>query len=114
MESNLGMDARTEGTLVLTQECAFVESHGERALLAWPASQTTWSPATAEVSFRRSNGQVITLRHGQRAVLGGGGSSRAEGGLSAQEWADRIDWVAEPDPGCVGDVRWLVSDVLPD
>jgi hypothetical protein len=112
--TNAGMDARNEGTLVLTEQCAFLERVGERELLVWPANQTSWSPATAEISFRRSEGQVMTVRHGQRIVLGGGGSSRAEDGLAGEEWASRIDWLVAPDPSCLVDVRFLVSDVLPE
>jgi hypothetical protein len=114
MPTNDGMEARNEGNLVLTDRCAFLERGGERALLVWPANQTSWSAATGEISFRRSNGVVMIMRDGQRIVLGGGGSSRAEDGLTAEQWADRINWVAAPDPGCVVDVRWLVSDVLPE
>jgi hypothetical protein len=112
--TNAGMQARSEGTLVLTEQCAFLERAGERELLVWPANQTSWSPATAEISFRRSEGQVMTVRHGQPIVLGGGGSSRAEDGLAGEEWASRIDWIVAPDPGCLVDVRFLVSDVLPE
>jgi hypothetical protein len=112
--TNAGMAARNEGTLVLTEQCTFLERAGERELLVWPANQTSWSPATAEISFRRSEGQVMTMRHGQRIVLGGGGSSRAEDGLDGEEWASRIDWLVAPDPGCLVDVRFLVSDVLPE
>ncbi len=112
--TNAGMDARNEGTLVLTEQCAFLERAGERELLVWPANQTSWSPATAEISFRRSDGQVVAMRHGQRIVIGGGGSSRAEDGLAGEEWASRIDWLVVPDPSCLVDVRFLVSDVLPE
>lgn len=109
---NAGMDARNEGILILTDRCAFLERGGERELLVWPANQTTWSPATAGIVFRRSSGEVMTMRDGERIVLGGGGWSRAEGGLAGADWAGQIEWVAEPDPGCLVDVRWLVSDVL--
>ena len=109
---NAGMDARNEGSLILTDRCAFLERGGERELLVWPANQTTWSPASAEIAFRRTNGEVMTMRDGERIVLGGGGSSRAEGGLAGADWAGQVEWVAKPDPGCLVDVRWFVSDVL--
>jgi len=35
-----------------------------------------------------------------------------EDGLDGAEWAGRIEWVAAPDPECLVDVRFLVSDVL--
>jgi hypothetical protein len=112
--TNSGMQARNEGTLVLTDQCVFLERGGERELLVWPANQTNWSPGTAESPFRRSNGAVMTMRDGQHVVLGGGGSSRSQDGLAGEEWASRIEWVAAPDPGCIIDVRWMVSDVLPE
>lgn len=114
MATNDGMEARNEGNLVLTDRCAFLERGGERALLVWPADQTNWSPATGEISFRRSTGEVMTMRDGEPIVLGGGGSSLAEDGLTGEQWADRLNWVAAPAPTCLVDVRWLVSDVMPE
>lgn len=114
MTTNAGMQARNEGNLVLTEQCAFLEREGERELLVWPSKQTNWSPETSEIVFTRHTGEVITMRDGQRVVLGGGGSSRAEDGLTGEQWADRIEWVAAPDSSCLVDVRWLVSDVMPE
>ena len=112
--TNLGMEARNEGILVLTDRCAFLERGDERELLGWPSKQTSWSPETSEITFTRHTEDVLTLRDGQRVVLGGGGSSLAEDGLTGEQWADRMEWVAAPDPSCLVDVRWLVSDVLPE
>jgi hypothetical protein len=114
VRTDAGMEAREEGRLVLTDECAFIERQGERMLLVWPVERTKWDPTTAEVSFERFDGQIVSVRDGQDVVLGGGGSSEAEDGLSGEEWAAQFDWVASPAPGCVGEARWLVSDVLPD
>lgn len=107
------MQARNEGTLEITDQCAFLERDGERELLVWPASQTTWSPATAEIVFRRADGEMLTLRDGDDVVLGGGGSSVAEDGIAGQVWAGQFDWVAAPAPECLIDIRFVVSDVEP-
>jgi hypothetical protein len=107
------MQARNEGTLVLTDRCVFLERGGERELLVWPANQTTWSQATGEIVFRRADDEVVKLRDGQHVVLGGGGSSRAEDGLTGQDWADGLDWIVAPAAECLVDVRFIVSDVEP-
>lgn len=114
MTTDNGMQAHDEGTLVLTERCSFLERDGERKLLAWPTPQTRWLPASSAVSFTRGTGEVVELRTGQHVVLGGGGSSVAEDGLSGGQWAAGITWVASPDPSCLVDDRWSVSDVLPD
>ena len=111
MHTDGGMQARNEGTLVLNDQCVFLERGGERVLLLWPANETSWSPATSEIVFRRVDGDVVTLRDGERVVLGGGSFSTTVDGLNGEKVPRRIDWVAEPDPGCIADGRWLVSDV---
>lgn len=110
--SDAGMQARNEGTLVITPNCTFLERNGERALLAWPATETTWDAASAQISFMRGDGQVVTVRNGEHVVLGGGGSSRAEDGLSGEAWANRVTWVAPPKAACLVDERFLISDVI--
>jgi len=107
------MEARNAGVLVLTDRCVFLDRNGERELLVWPVPETRWVPGSAEVEFHRSDGRVVTIRHGQHIVLGGGGSSVAEDGGTGQEWASQITWVVPPNPECLLDVRWLVGDVEP-
>jgi hypothetical protein len=113
MTTDSGMQARNEGTLVLTERCSFLERDGAREVLAWPSPQTTWLPESSTVSFTRSTGEIVELRTGQHVVLGGGGSSFAEDGLSGEQWAAGMTWVASPDPSCLVDTRWSVSDVMP-
>lgn len=110
--SDARMEARNEGTLVITADCTFLERNGQRELLAWPAPETTWDPAFAQISFMRRDGQVVSVRNGQYVVLGGGGSSRNEGGLTGEEWANQVTWVARPKAACLVDERFLVSDVM--
>lgn len=99
-----GDDARTEGTLRITEECVFIDSGGETSLLVWPADRTVWDPALRTVSFTRPTGEVIALRSGQVVALGGGSSTKARDG--------EVDWIAPPAPECLTDARWFVSDVL--
>jgi hypothetical protein len=111
MRTDSGMAARNEGTLVLADRCVFLERSGERELLVWPADQTSWRPATSEISFRSFNGDTWTLRDGQRVVLGGGALSPTLDGPDGEKIVRQIDWVAAPHPDCVGNPMWLVSDV---
>lgn len=107
------MEARNEGVLRITDHCTFLERGGERQFLAWPAERTRWNPDTASISFHTRSGEVVTVRDGDEIVLGGGGSSRAEDGQAGAAWAARLAWVAPPDPACLVDVRWEVSEVEP-
>jgi hypothetical protein len=113
MVTDSGMQARNEGMLVMTDHCVFLERGGDRQFLVWPANDTSWLPATKEIAFRRMNGEVISVRDGQLVVLGGGELSRTVDGPNGEKLPRRIDWVVAPDPACVVDVRWLVSDVQP-
>lgn len=113
MVTDFGMQARNEGTLVMTDQCVFLERGGERQFLVWPANETSWLPATKEIAFRRTNGEVVSIRDGQFVVLGGGALSFTVDGPNGEKLPRRIDWVVAPDPECVVDVRWLVSDVQP-
>jgi hypothetical protein len=105
------MQARNEGVLRITDRCTFLERGGERELLAWPAERTRWDPADRSITFQTRSGDEVTVRDGDDIVLGGGGSSRAEGGETGAEWAAGLIWVAPPDPTCLVDVRWQISEV---
>ena len=114
MRTDFGMQARNEGTLVVTDECVFLERDGERVLLIWPAGQTTWSAPTQEIQFRRSNGDVIKSRDGQPVVLGGGSFAMTVDGPNGEKVPRQVDWVAEPAAACAAEPRWLVSDGEPN
>lgn len=103
--------ARNEGTLVITERCSFLERGGERQLLVWPGPRTEWSAATGEIEFTTLDGRAVRLGSGDAVVLAGGGSSRQEDGLDGEAWAERIEWALPPDPQCLVDVRFFVSDV---
>lgn len=105
------MDARNEGVIRITDRCTFLERRNERELLAWPAERTRWNPGDASITFRMRSGREVTVRDGDAVVLGGGGSSSREGGGTGAEWAARHFWVAPPDPACLVDVRWEISEV---
>lgn len=111
--SSVMMEARNEGILVVTDRCTFLERGDEREFLVWPADRTVWNPVTGTIEFRRLAGEVVIVRSGDRVVLGGGGSSRAEDGLTGPEWVSRLTWIVPPAPECLVDLRWEVSDVEP-
>lgn len=111
---NLGMEALSVGALEIIDRCTFtVGPDGERTMLAWPAPVTLWDAAAEVIVFRRLDGEERRVGDGDAVSLGGGGSSLAEDGLDAVDWVARYEWVVPPDPACVLDTRWLVSDVLP-
>ena len=107
------MEARNEGVLRITDRCTFLERGNEREFLAWPAERARWNPADRSITFQTRSGDKVTVRDGHHLVLGGGGSSRAEGGETGAEWAAGRIWVAAPDPTCLVDVRWEISEVEP-
>jgi hypothetical protein len=113
MHTDGGMQARNVGIVVITDRCVFLEGDGERALLLWPANQTGWSPESAEISFRRYDGDVVMIHDGQSVELGGGSFSATIDGLNGEKVSRSVEWVAEPDPECLSDGPWLVSDVQP-
>jgi len=113
MRTNFGMQARNEGTLVVTDECVFLERDGERTLLLWPADQTSWSVETNEIQFQRLNGDVIKRGDGQPVVLGGGSFEMTVDGPNGEKVPREVDWLAEPDAACAAEPRWLVSDLEP-
>jgi hypothetical protein len=108
------MQARNEGVLMITDRCTFLaHKDGERETLAWPSDRTAWDPATATIVFRRENGDLVRMRNGDQIVMGGGGSSEREDGLTGPEWARRLNWVVPPALECLTDTRWEVGDVEP-
>jgi hypothetical protein len=106
-----GFDARTEGTLVITDECVFLDTFGERWLLIWHADRTRWDSDRETITFVSIRGEEVTVGNGDYVVLGGGGWSTEEDGVEPQEWAETIDWVQGPADECLTDVRWAVSNV---
>jgi len=113
MQASGGADALNMGTLRITAACVLLETAGgESELLVWPADRTRWDDASASVVFSLSDGSETTLRNGQLVSLGGGGDSTREGGVSADEWAASIAWVAPPDSSCPMETRWFVSAVV--
>jgi hypothetical protein len=106
--------AQNEGTLRITDACLYLESPGGPWLLVWPADRTTWSEESRSITFENYaafDGSIVTVVDGDRIVLGGGGSSEAESGVSREEWVRRIDWVAPPSSSCSLDPRFFVGAV---
>ena len=103
--------ARNEGTLRITDTCVYLESTGELWLLVWPADLTTWSAESRTITFENYDGRVVSVGDGDHVVIGGGGDSEAESGISGEEWVRRAEWVAEPAPSCSLDPRFSVGVV---
>ena len=103
--------ARTEGTLRITNTCVFLETPREVALLFWPSDRTRWRAEPRTISFTNFDGRIVTVRDGDHVVLGGGGDSQAESGVSGEEWLQRMEWVAPPSRSCSLDQRWAVGAV---
>jgi hypothetical protein len=109
-----GAEALTAGTLRITELCVWLETAGDEAeLLVWPADRTRWDPAMGSIGFANSNGIEVTLRDAEPVWFSGGGDSTAESGVSGEDWAAGLEWVAPPDPSCPMDVRWFVNEVVP-
>jgi len=105
-------DALIFGTIHVGDGCVLLNEQGDDVLLVWPSDKTSWNPATEVVSFDTRRGTTLELHEGDTVSLGGGGTSVAEGGLSAAEFLASVDWVSEPDPSCVPEIRWFVGDVI--
>lgn len=105
-----GNEARNQGTLMITDECVFLERDGQRELLVWPEDRTRWND-DGTISFATIHDGEVTLRQGDYLVLGGGGSNTDEDKLDGAEWADSVDWVHPPADACLVDWRWFVTDV---
>jgi len=107
--------ARNEGTLRITDTCVYLESPGgELWLLFWPADRTRWSWDSRSITFENFDGSVVTVGDGDHVVLGGGGDSEAESGISADEWLRRMEWVEAPTSTCSLDRRFRVGVVGSD
>lgn len=106
--------ARNEGTLRITDTCVTLERLGEVTLLTWPADRTTWDERSRTITFENFDGTTVTVADWDVVVVGGSGGgseSEAEGGLSAEEYLDRIDWVAPPASSCPLDSWWGVGAI---
>jgi len=107
--------AGNEGTLRITDTCVYLESPGgELWLLFWPADRTRWSWDSRSITFENFDGSVVTVGDGDHVVLGGGGDSEAESGISADEWLRRMEWVEAPTSTCSLDRRFRVGVVGSD
>jgi len=91
--------------------CVFLETPREVTLLFWPSDRTTWRAEPRTISFTNFDGRIVTVRDGDHVVLGGGGDSQAEIGVSGEQWLQRMLWVAPPSRSCSLDLRWAVGAV---
>lgn len=103
-----GEEARTEGVVVITDVCVFLERDGERELLVWPADRTRWNAGDGTIAFTTGAGNDVTLESGQYVVLGGGGAHLSEDG---DAWVDNMEWARRSAPECLTDGAWFVTDI---
>ena len=102
---------RTEGKLRITDMCVFLETPREVTLLFWSSDRTTWRAEPRTISFTNFDGRIVVVRDGDHVVLGGGGDSQAESGVSGEQWLQRMEWVVPPSRSCSLDQRWAVGAV---
>jgi hypothetical protein len=100
---------RAQGTLLITDVCVYLVFRGEKTLLFWPADRTRWNAEEHAIIFSNFDGTLAAASDGDAVVLGGGGDSQAESGVSGDMWASRMIWVAPPDPSCSAERRWGVG-----
>lgn len=105
-------EALISGTLQIDESCALLDERGNPVLLVWPAERTTWDADARTVTLTTSDGGTVMLRDGSETSFGGGGSDVAEGGPAAEEFLASTEWVSPPDPGCVTDSRWFVTEAV--
>lgn len=110
--SEAGDGAMIRGSIQIDDGCALLDEQGEDVLLVWPADRTAWNGDEQTVTFVRNNGQAASLQDGDQVSFGGGGSSRGEDGLAADEFMAGIDWVAEPASNCLMDTRWFIYELV--
>lgn len=112
VEQAAGAEALISGTLQIEERCVLLDERGEAVLLVWPSTTTTWDSSTATVTFATPDGQRVALRDGDTVTFSGGGSSVAEGDVSAEEFLASTEWVQAPSPGCVTGSRWSIGDLV--
>jgi hypothetical protein len=103
--------ALAHGVIRISDACVTLESQGESTLLVWPADRTTWTADARAVTFSNFDGTSATVQDGDGVILGGGGDSSAESGMSGEEWVSQVRWVAPPAASCPLETRWGVGDV---
>lgn len=104
------MEARLQGTIRVTDQCTFVDSGDFTLLLVWPADRTTWDADDQRVTLASLDGETVTWSDGDRMIVGGGGSSASELGLSPEQHVARMEWVAAPDSRCPAEHVWIVGE----
>lgn len=100
---------RAEGTIFITDDCVYLVFRGQRTLLFWPADRTTWNEQARTITFSNFDGTVATASNGDAVVLGGGGDSETESGISGKDWTSKMIWVTPPGRSCSAERRWGVG-----
>lgn len=109
-----GREARTRGTLRLSEVCAIMEDpDGTQVLLVWPGDRTIWDEVSRTITVRSLGGVPVLVADGSVLTFTGGGSSIDEDGLPVDAWLESLDWQARPDGSCPMESRWLVGEIDP-
>ncbi len=93
------MDALTVGTLVITDECVFVDRRGRREFVAWLAGTVRWEEPGRIVGANWHN-KVVSLSAGDRVRLGGGTLPE-----DVRD-PDSMTWVAPRNDECLADATF--------
>ncbi len=102
-------DARTEGTLRITDACVFLVTPSGPTLLVWPADRTTWNAQARTIAFSNYDGSTVSAGDGTPVLLGGSGDSNEDSGTTTEAWMARTPWVARPAASCPVESRWWVG-----
>jgi hypothetical protein len=76
-----------------------------------PADRTRWNATERTVTFANADGTPLVVADGTTVVLGGGGDSSEESGVTPEAWLEGMTWVARPADGCPIDPWWGVGEL---
>jgi len=99
------------GRVVIAARCvSLVNENGSEAVPAWKADEVTWDAETETITYAHPDSDPIVIRAGDTIILGGSSLEDDEDTVPI----DRdIEWVAEPDPSCLGELFATDSVRLP-
>jgi|GEM_PF-940817 len=99
------------GRVVIAARCvSLVNEDGSEAVPAWKADEVTWDAETETITYAHPDSDPIVIRAGDTIILGG---SSLEDDEDAVPIDRDIEWVAEPDPSCLGELFATDSVRLP-
>ena len=99
------MQAGTEGTIRITDECVFLNQNGRDTLLLWDDNRVQWDADSSQITHRNLDGASLTISDGDQLLVGGGSAS--------QDFPDSVvtAWASEPADACLTGGAWVVGEV---